>query len=81
MAMRNSAWKSKLIFEDIQDLISEKLRIRDIGETSCFGSAFNLETRDREQETNSDQGISKSKKRYKQIQILTKIRMLELWQG
>jgi len=46
MAVSNSARKSKLKFEDIQDLIlSEDVPKRDSSESSCFGVALNLETR------------------------------------
>jgi Mg-chelatase subunit ChlI len=63
MAVNNYAGKSKLKYEDIQDLIlSEEVCRRDAGETSSSSSTLNLETRDRGQERNSSQGRSKSKK-------------------
>jgi hypothetical protein len=63
MAVSNSAGKSKLVYEDIRDLIlSEEVRRRDAGEPSCSGSALNLETRGRGQERNFGRGRSKSRK-------------------
>jgi hypothetical protein len=44
MAISSSARKSKLKYEDIQDLIlSEKVPRRDSSEASCSGAALNLE--------------------------------------
>jgi len=46
MAVNNYAGKSKLKYEDIQDLIlSEGVRSRDVDETSSSSSTLNLETR------------------------------------
>jgi hypothetical protein len=63
MAMSNSTGKSKLSYEDIRDLIlSEEICRKDVGETSGFGVALNLEARGRGRERNSIRGISKSNK-------------------
>ena len=57
MAVSNSTGKEKLKYNDIQDLIlAEEIRRRDAGETSGFGSALNLETRDRGNDRNSNWG-------------------------
>jgi hypothetical protein len=63
MAVSNSARKSKLKFEDIQDLIlSEDVPKRDSSESSCFGVALKLKTRGRGRGWNSGQGRSRSRK-------------------
>ena len=46
MAVSNSTGKEKLKYNDIRDLIlAEEICRSDVGETSGFGSALNLETR------------------------------------
>jgi hypothetical protein len=52
-------------------ILSEEIRIRDVGEATCFGAALNLETWGRGQDINFGQGISnfrkgKSKSRFGQ---------------
>ena len=60
MAVSNSTGKEKLKYNDIRDLIlAEEIRRRDAGETSGSGSALNLETKDRGNDRNSNQGRSK----------------------
>jgi hypothetical protein len=45
MTVSNYVGKSKLKYEDIQDLIlGDEVCKRDFGEASCFGAALNLET-------------------------------------
>ena len=57
MAISNSTGKEKLKYNNIRDLILAKaIRRRDVGETSRFGSALNLETRGRGNDRNSNQG-------------------------
>ena len=57
MAVSNSTGKEKLKYSDIRDLIlAEKIRRKDAGETSGFGSALNLETSGRGNNRNSNQG-------------------------
>ncbi|KAL6329806.1 hypothetical protein AAG906_037515 [Vitis piasezkii] len=61
MAVSNSTGKENLKYNDIRDLILvEEIRRRDADETSGSGSALNLETRDRGNDRNSNQGRSKS---------------------
>jgi hypothetical protein len=63
IAVSNSAGKSKLIYEDIQDLIlSKEVRRKDGGETSTSSAALNLETRGRGHDRNSCKGKSKTEK-------------------
>ena len=55
MAVNNSIGKEKLKYNDIRDLIPvEEICRRDADETSRSGSALNLETRDRENDRNSN---------------------------
>ena len=62
IAVSNSTEKEKLKYNDIRGLIlAEEIRKRDVGETSKFGSALNLETRGRGNDRNSNRGISKSR--------------------
>ena len=57
MAISNSTGKEKLKYNNIRDLILAKaIRRRDVGETSRFGSALNLETRGGGNDRNSNQG-------------------------
>ena len=57
MIVSNSIRKEKLKYNNIRDLILAKaIRRRDVGETSRFGSALNLETRGRANDRNSNQG-------------------------
>jgi len=59
MAVSNYVGKSKLKYENIQDLIlGEKVCKRDFGEASCSGPALNLEIKGRK----FDQGRLGSKK-------------------
>ena len=63
MVVSNSAGKGKLKYNDIRDLIlGEEVRKRDVGETSCSGSALNLETRGKGKDRNYNQGRLKSRK-------------------
>ena len=55
MVVNNSIGKEKLKYNDIRDLILvEEICRRDADETSRSGSALNLETRDRENDRNSN---------------------------
>ena len=55
MIVSNSTGKEKLKYNDILDLILvEEICRRDADETSRSGSALNLETRDRENNRNSN---------------------------
>ena len=55
MVVNNSIGKEKLKYNDIRDLILvEEICRRDADETSRSGSALNLETRDRENDKNSN---------------------------
>ena len=55
MVVNNSIGKEKLKYNDIRDLILvEEICRRDVDETSRSGSALNLETRDRENDRNSN---------------------------
>jgi hypothetical protein len=63
MGISSSAGKSKLKYEDIQDLIlSEKVCRKDSSEASCFDAALNLETNDKGYGGNSNRGRSRSRK-------------------
>jgi hypothetical protein len=63
MSVSNYAGKSKLKYEDIQDLIlGEEVCRKDFGKASCSSAVLNLETRGRKQGRKSDRGKSRSKK-------------------
>ncbi|RVX16095.1 Retrovirus-related Pol polyprotein from transposon TNT 1-94 [Vitis vinifera] len=80
MAISNSTGKEKLKYNDIRDLIlAEEIRRRDAGETSRFGSALNLETRDKGNDRNSNRGRSNSRNSNRNISKSRSGQQVQCW--